>query len=121
MKDETYPYRYDNCKDCVARCPHAGKDRKFVYHGFKSCKIVKETPRLDRSSWEPCDDCKEISYWDEKCDNCKYDDFFAHQEPCASCESKSKWEPCYSFCPTCGRPLTDAAWDMLEKRLEGAK
>ena len=77
-----------------------------------------DQPFLDRSAWKPCDDCKEISYWDEKCDNCKYDDFFAHQEPCASCESKSKWEPCYSFCPTCGRPLTDAAWDMLEKRLE---
>lgn len=74
--------------------------------------------KLVRAAWEPCEECKEISYWDEKCDNCRYDDLFANQEPCASCESKSKWEPCYSFCPRCGRPLTDAAWEMLEKRLE---
>lgn len=82
---------------------------------------ASEPPRLDRSAWEPCEDCKEISYWDETCDNCKYDDLFSDKEPCASCKSKSKWEPYYSFCTTCGRPLTDAAWDMLEKRLEGTK
>lgn len=91
----------------------------FADYGKTWLAYATDPTRLDRSAWEPCDDCKEISYWDEKCDNCKYDDFFAHQEPCASCESKSKWEPCYSFCPTCGRPLTDAAWEMLERRVAG--
>lgn len=90
-------------------------------YGLKWIAYADKPIHIDRSAWEPCEECKEISYWDEKCDNCKYDDLFANQEPCASCESKSKWEPCYSFCPTCGRPLTDAAWDMLEKRLESAK
>lgn len=100
---------------CFTDC----KDETVASYGKTWIAYAYEPPRLDRSAWEPCDDCKEISYWDEKCDNCKYDDFFAHQEPCASCESKSKWEPCYSFCPTCGRPLTDAAWEMLERRVEG--
>lgn len=52
-----------------------------------------EPPRLDRSAWEPCILCA-VGDW-------------KHLE--------------YSFCPHCGRPLTDAAWDMFEKRLEGNK
>lgn len=48
--------------------------------------------------------------------------------------NRSAWDPCcvcsvhhkdwgeyqYGFCPYCGRPLTDSAWEILEKRLEGA-
>lgn len=111
MKDETYPYRYDNCKDCVARCPHAGKDRKFVYHGFKSCKVVKEPPRLDRSAWEPCENCG------LKCKVC----FRNGTDRCKKCKNHDLYIPVSHFCQCCGRPLTDAAWKMLEKRLEGAK
>ena len=30
---------YDNCKNCVSHCEHAGKDREFVcIHGV-SCKV----------------------------------------------------------------------------------
>lgn len=50
-----------------------------------------EPPRLDRSAWETCMLCV-VGDW-------------KHLE--------------YSFCPYCGRPLTDAAWEMLERRLEG--
>lgn len=32
--------KYDNCKTCVARCEHAGKDREFVCPGGKSCKVT---------------------------------------------------------------------------------
>lgn len=92
---------------------------RAVDRGFGRRFFSYERPLLDRSAWEPCEDCKEISYWDETCDNCKYDDLFADKEPCASCKSKSKWEPYYSFCPTCGRPLNDAAWETLERRLSG--
>lgn len=91
---KTYPYRYDNCKDCIARCPHAGKDRKFVYHGFKSCKVVKEPLCPDRSAWK-CGICEVPTHWVE-------------------------WGKLgYEYCPHCGRPLTDAAWEMLERRLAG--
>lgn len=58
---------------------------------------AKKPPHLDRSAWEPCGACKspvDLSYW---------------------------LGMSVVFCPHCGRPLTDAAWDMLEKRLEGAK
>lgn len=54
-----------------------------------------EPPRLDRSAWEPCGACRstrDLSYW---------------------------LGMSVVFCPHCGRPLTDAAWEMLERRLAG--
>ena len=32
--------KYDNCKNCVSGCEHAGKDRKFVCPGGISCKVI---------------------------------------------------------------------------------
>ena len=34
--------KYDNCKDCVARCVHAGKDREFICRNGVSCKVTKK-------------------------------------------------------------------------------
>lgn len=73
-----------------------------------------EPPRLDRSAWEPCEECKE-----KRCATCHYDDALPIFEPCDSCMDGSGWKPAYKFCPECGRPLTNAAWEMLEKRLAG--
>lgn len=70
-------------------------------------------PRLDRSAWEPCGCCKE-----KRCPTCKYDDCIPIFDPCNSCVDGSGWKPVYKFCPECGRPMTDAAWEVLEKRLE---
>ena len=30
---------YDNCKNCVSKCEHAGKDREFVCGPRGSCKV----------------------------------------------------------------------------------
>lgn len=119
MSVKTEPLRYDNCKECVSRCEHAGKDREFVYRGDKSCKIVKKQTRLDRSVWEPCEHCKPSK-------NPLYR-WGSHQFPIDGNEiyfydTDDGWEgEEINFCPWCSRPLTDAAWDMLEKRLESAK
>ncbi len=32
--------KYDNCKDCVSGCEHAGKDREFVCSKEVSCKVT---------------------------------------------------------------------------------
>ena len=32
--------KYDNCKNCVSRCEHAGKNREFICMGGKSCKVL---------------------------------------------------------------------------------
>lgn len=92
MSVKTNPLHYDNCKNCTSRCENAGKDREFVY-SKSSCKVVKKPTRLDRSAWEPCVLCGATDW-----------EYFE-----------------YSFCPCCGRPLTETAWEMLEKRLEGAR
>lgn len=34
--------KYDNCKDCVSRCVHAGKDREFICGNGVSCKVTKK-------------------------------------------------------------------------------
>lgn len=75
-----------------------------------------EPPRLDRSAWEPCAYCEDYS--GKCCANCWNGGNQAYQEPCKSCYCTSKWEPKENFCPYCGRPMHDAAWEMLEKRLE---
>lgn len=50
---------------------------------------------IDREKWEPCLNCQDI-------------------------EKLAKHIKCWpSYCPVCGRPLTDQAWDELEKRLRG--
>ena len=33
--------KYDNCKDCMSDCEHAGKDREFVCVNGESCKRTK--------------------------------------------------------------------------------
>lgn len=78
-----------------------------------------EPPRLDRSAWEPCEHCKPSKN--------PLDRWGHHQFPIDGNEiycydTDDGWE-CeeINFCPWCGRPLTDAAWEMLGERLEGAK
>lgn len=67
--------------------------------------------RIDREKWEPCDACS----------NAKHivglalaimDDGSDHR-----IDTKMNCE--YSFCPNCGRPLTDEAWAELERRVCG--
>lgn len=53
-----------------------------------------EPPYLDRSAWK-CGICEVPTHWVE-------------------------WGKLgYEYCPHCGRPLTDAAWEMQERRLAG--
>ena len=42
----------DNCKNCVSRCEHAGKDREFVYSGEKSCKVLYTPERAAKAAAE---------------------------------------------------------------------
>lgn len=69
------------------------------------------TAHIDREKWEPCDACS----------NAKHivglalaimDDGSDHRV-----DTKMNCE--YSFCPNCGRPLTDEAWAELERRVCG--
>lgn len=89
-----------------------------------------ELPRLDRSAWEPCEFCRERDREVYKTEDypgiCDFEvmldgpyeitvNAYNHYTPFTE-------EICFSFpvlfCPKCSRPLTDEAWEMLEKRLE---
>lgn len=64
---------------------------------------------IDREKWEPCHSC------DSKCLTC----MVTETHKCRICKDYKYYLPLYQFCPKCGRPLTDEAWDELEKRLRG--
>lgn len=77
---------------------------------------------IDRSKWAPCDGC--IS-----CFNCEYAMTGADDDPCAHCidcdgpggslQGSMNYFVAAGYCGHCGRPLTEEAWEELEKRLRG--
>lgn len=68
-----------------------------------------EPPRLDRSAWTAEWIWPSNEFNLPKCSKC-------------GCNSKdSTYGHKNNFCPKCGRAMNDAAWEMLEKRLEGRK
>ncbi|MCI7325961.1 hypothetical protein MR657_11175 [bacterium] len=81
---------------------------------------TKKPPRLDRSAWEPCEFCGYAEYPDKALQPKEgylfYAGFSKQRGVDSFCEGETEE---INFCPICGRPLTDAAWEMLEKRLEG--
>lgn len=85
-------------------------------YGTDWIAYAADPPRLDRSAWEPCAYCEDYSV--KCCENCGNQGVPVHKEPCKSCYCANNWKPKKNFCSVCGRPLTDAAWDILEKRLE---
>lgn len=67
----------------------------FSERDYKKDWIAYTEKRIDSEKWEPCMNCQDI-------------------------EKLAKHIKCWpSYCPVCGRPLTDQAWDELEKRLRG--
>lgn len=77
-------------------------------------------PRLDRSVWEPCEFCGYAEYPDKalhpKEGYLFYAGFSKQRGVDSFCEGETEE---INFCPICGRPLTEAAWQMLERRLAG--
>lgn len=67
---------------------------------------------IDRSAWEPCEKCR-------SCRSCAHvvESMNDSTGACFWCDHMNQFKP-MNFCSACGRPLTDAAWDVLEKRLE---
>lgn len=78
---------------------------------------LRHPSHIDREAWEPCRKCK-------SCGNCQhagdYDPYEGYFGDCESCDVKthSNFSP-VKFCHECGRPLTEEAWAMLEKKLNG--
>lgn len=57
--------------------------------------------------WSGCHECSgcELCIWNET-------------KKCNDCKNRNSFRPLSDFCPRCGKPLTDAAVDMVMERLE---
>ena len=42
--------KYDNCKNCVSHCEHAGKDREFVCPHGVSCKVEYSREDMEKAA-----------------------------------------------------------------------
>lgn len=89
-----------------------GVDFKYDIQARKMTVYAVEPPRLDRKAWEPCTKCG-------SCFSCVHStkNINDSRNACFWCEQKNQFNP-MNFCPKCGRPLTDEAWQILEKRIE---
>lgn len=42
--------KYDNCKNCVSHCEHAGKDREFICPHGVSCKVERSPEDVEKAA-----------------------------------------------------------------------
>lgn len=86
--------------------------KALEYYGTKWRAYSSAPSRLDRSAWEPCAKCR-------SCLSCSHvvESARDSRNACFWCDHMNQFKP-MNFCPSCGRPLTDAAWEMLKNRLE---
>lgn len=87
---------------------------------IKKVKFYSYPPaHIDREAWEPCECCKPSENG--------LDPYGGHYFQIDGKEiyyndTDDGWEgEEINFCPWCGRPLTEEAWAMLEKKLNGGK
>ena len=57
--------------------------------------------------WSGCHECSgcKLCIWNET-------------KKCNDCKNRNSFRPLSDFCPRCGKPLTDAAVEMVMERLE---
>lgn len=135
--DTTFPDQWMVVNAKMEKCGNADwglpfEDNPDDAYGKTWLAYAYEPPRLDRSAWEPCEYCREQDREVYKTQDypgiCSLEvaqdgpdeivvNAYNHNTPLTE-------DICFSFpvlfCPKCGRPLTDAAWKTLEKRLDGA-
>lgn len=60
--------------------------------------------------WSGCHECSgcKLCIWNET-------------KKCNDCKNRNSFRPLSDFCPRCGKPLTDAAVEMVMERLEALK
>ena len=94
-----------------------------------------EPSHLNRSEWESCEYCngKKTLFQHTNSTKLFVDTFGSATTLVTECVCCPPYAKCgmkdipansvfkINFCPHCGRPLTEAAWEMLEKRLDGAE
>ena len=77
--------KYDNCKNCVCHCEHAGKDREFICPGGKSCKVLYTPERVTKAAADFVGAIKLIATKPDNLDN--LESYLSHHFP----EWVSRW------------------------------
>lgn len=76
-----------------------------------------ELHSIDREAWEAWEACEHCG---ENAELTKEAIMLPLVDSSLYLFKNETWNPIeINFCPWCGRPLTNAAWEMLKKRLEG--
>lgn len=70
--------------------------------------------KINREAWKPCELCVGSALNHVGIKN--YFGFRIHLNDSGELPPQ---EEMFKFCPKCGRPLNEQAWEMLEKRLDG--
>lgn len=73
---------------------------------------------IDREAWKPCEHCKPKC---RICANCSILGKCGEPQVCVDCKDYSNFYSDYNYCDYCGRPMTEEAWEELEKRVRGEK
>lgn len=77
--------KYDNYKNCVSRCEHAGKDREFICPGGESCKVLYTPERVAQAAAGFVEAIKLIATKPDNLDN--LESYLSHHFP----EWVSRW------------------------------
>lgn len=76
-----------------------------------------KTAHIDREALKPCSRCRPQ---ENSLDRFSGHEFLIDDAEIYFYDSEDGWEgEEIRFCPWCGRPLTEAAWAELEKRVRG--
>ena len=111
---------------CTIGKPYYGRTYKAYLH---------QPVTIDLDAWGPCEYCKgeRAPYQHTHSTKLFIDTFGSARTLVTECNGCPPYANCckkdisvnsafpIKFCPNCGRPLTDEAWAMLEKRLRGCK
>lgn len=96
-------------------------------------KDINVSTSINLDAWEPCEYCngERMPYQHTRSTKLFIDTFGSARTLVTECNGCPPYAKCcmkdisvnsafpINFCPNCGRPLTDEARDMLEKRLRG--
>lgn len=108
----------------VIAVPESEEQSKAYFWARKALQSTLTQPNeptyppahINRDAWEPCDECKPSCMG---CANYNAWDRYGKPQVCETCEEYSNFEPDDNYCANCGRPMTEEAWKLLEKRVRG--
>lgn len=96
-----------------------------AYHGIFDVEEYGKTwlayayppVHIDIEAWEACEFCKRADFGEFGFEISKH---YA-KISCALASWRFPKEEQFSYCPKCGKPLSEEAWQELEKRVRGEK